>query len=376
VQRKLRRRDRRVGRRLTLRQRAIAETSSDPYASPQAIRYWAHRLDESRPTGSRVRAFARDPLDFSSVISYGHLRIWISVLLKGIPIGIVSPVIRKAGNFSTADQVTIHESLRVTSESDQRTRIRHFLKKRRTNEMTLARGSRKVWDFIRPVASLLLLFACCTLVVYPQSISHSLFQYAAMTGSGNTLSASRVPVVTASGTTLYLDIILQFDVDADGNLTISGGYPQIVPTPVLLASTFVAGRYTGPSTIMAGNTAIVVSSPGVSTGGSFQWSLSTASGADTCSYPSSATWYAGPAENSPVAARLKKINITSTAWSYGIAGAMPASVACGSMYNWNNPSGTLIGVSQAGNTLTIASFTRMGNDSATPVDQITYTLAP
>jgi hypothetical protein len=76
-----------------------------------------------------------------------------------------------------------------------------------------------------------------------------------------------------------------------------------------------------------------------------------------------------------LAARLRKVNITSTAWTFGISGGGIAFSCGGSpFFNWGN--GSIIGVSQTGNTITIASFTNNGFDSASPVDQITYTLAP
>ena len=201
----------------------------------------------------------------------------------------------------------------------------------------------------------------------------SLFQYSSLTGSGNTITATRVPVITAAGTTIYKDIVVQFDVDADGNLTLTSGSPQIADAPPLIVSSFKAGTYVGPSTILNGKALITVSGPGVSAGGATTWSLTTPAGSNVCTFPSSATWYEGPSTNSPLADRLTRARITSTAWSYGIIGSAGCS-GSNAVY-WVN--GSLIGVSQTGNTLTIASFSDSGgNDKSTPLDQITYTLAP
>lgn len=103
-----------------------------------------------------------------------------------------------------------------------------------------------------------------------------------------------------------------------------------------------------------------------------EWSLSAATGADACTFPGSATWYVGPIASNPLAARLNKVGITSTAWSYGVIGA---SNNCGGRW----ASGNLIGVSQVGDTVTIVSLTDGGyggRDYSTPLDQITYTLVP
>src|SRR5437763_1062744 len=108
---------------------------------------------------------------------------------------------------------------------------------------------------------------------------YALFEYSALTGSGNTITATHVPVVTASGITVYINATLRFNVDANGNLTLSPRYPQIIPAPTILSSSFKAGTYVGPSTLLGGKAIIIVSGPGVSDGGATQWSLSAGTGA-------------------------------------------------------------------------------------------------
>jgi hypothetical protein len=196
---------------------------------------------------------------------------------------------------------------------------------------------------------------------------YSLFEFSTLTGSGNTITATLVPVVTSTGAIVYKDVILQFNADAGGNLTLASGFPKVGPSPTPLTSSFKAGRYVGPSTILGGKAIINVSGPGVTNGGATEWTLSAGGGADPYTYPASATWYVGPIASSPLAARLKAAGITSTAWYYGVASA-PAYA------NWYKD--TLIGVSQVGNALTIVSFSTWGVDSSLPLDQITYTLAP
>ncbi len=223
-----------------------------------------------------------------------------------------------------------------------------------------------------PTCMLVLAFAAAA---YGQSsgVPAPQFQYASITGSGNIITATRVPVVNVSGQTIYQDIVLQFDTDANGNLTITAGYPTFNPSPNLLVSSFQAGKYTGPRSVANGKASVTVSGPGVTPGGATMWSINSNSDSDPCTYPMSATWYVGPNDNNALAARLQKVGITSTAWSYGVSGAGIAS-SCGSQFfNWGN--GAIIGVSQVGNTITIASFTKNSFDSASPVDQITYTLS-
>ncbi len=208
----------------------------------------------------------------------------------------------------------------------------------------------------------------------------ALFQFATLVGSGNTLTASRIPVVIGPGTTIFKNITIQFDADSAGNLTLSPDNPQISDAPPLQVSSFKAGSYIGPGSILDGKTPAFVDGPGAADGGATSWSFSTAAGADYCTYPGSATWYVGPIENTPVAARLKRMGITSTAWSYGVASGPGWTTSCTKpgftfqSYRWQ--AGTLVGVSQSGNAVTIASFTDNGSDYSAPVAQITYRLVP
>ena len=202
------------------------------------------------------------------------------------------------------------------------------------------------------------------------------FQYSSLTGSGNLITATRVPVTTSSGSVIYQDIVISFDNDGNGNLTVTANYPTINPSPGLLSSSFQAGKYVGPRTVAGGKATVTVSGPGVTTaGGSTTWTSMATSDADPCTYPGSATWYVGPVENNPIYARLKKQNITSTAWSYGVLGGGIA-FSCGGQQSFAWGNGAILGVSQVGNTITFATFTNNSFDQASPVDQVTYTLAP
>src|ERR1035441_5800840 len=139
-----------------------------------------------------------------------------------------------------------------------------------------------------------------------QQPPYALFERSTLTASGNTINAIQVPVVLASGITVYLNLSLQFLVDSTGNLTLASGYPQVTPSPILLTGSFVAGKYVGYSSFT-----LNVTGPGVLDGGVTQWN-----GVGTCGQTGS--WYAGSIASNPLAARLNLAKITSTAWSYGI----------------------------------------------------------
>jgi hypothetical protein len=154
-------------------------------------------------------------------------------------------------------------------------------------------------------------------------------------------------------------------------VTFTLGTPATFPGAA--ASAFQAGTYVGPGTMYSGKAVITVSGPGASDSGTTEWALSSANGANGCTFPNSATWYTGQIANSPYATRLKTAGITSNALSYGVGGG-PGCGTSGVVSGAWNPD-TLIGVSQDGNTITISSFTLSGTDSSIPVDQITFTLS-
>lgn len=203
------------------------------------------------------------------------------------------------------------------------------------------------------------------------------FQYAAITGSNNTITLTRVPVLLVGGTYAYQDLTLEFSIDTDGNWSLAKS--TIVASPELVVSGFKPGNYRPPKAYTDfGEGYISVSGPGVLSSTATAWTVSAVidkdlknSIWDKTPYPESATFYVSPLATHPLTARLKKAGITSTAWSYGVGGGA----------NGRSPSawgyGSILGFSQVGNTITIASFTKYGtSDQSEPVDQITYTLIP
>jgi len=199
-----------------------------------------------------------------------------------------------------------------------------------------------------------------------QAQSQPLFQNATLTGSGNAVNATRVPVVTPSGSIVYVDVSLQFNADATGNLTLASGSPQISLSASIVSSSFKAGTYIASSNKLNGSGIIVVSGPGIADGGATVWTSVAGVGAFQETYPVNVTWYVGPMANSPYAARVKAAGLTSTVYSYGVIGAQ---------YDiW--ATNDLVGVSQTGNAITFTRFTNNGKDMPSPVDQITFNLKP
>lgn len=172
------------------------------------------------------------------------------------------------------------------------------------------------------------------------------FQDVVIVGSNNQISITRLPV-TANGKTYYWNLTLPFEVETNGEVTV--GLMDRVASPNLIVSAFKPGTYVGPSTILGGQAKIVVAGPGVWNGLYSEWTISAASGANGCTYPATGVFYDVSAITAnPLYSRLKAAGITSNAWSYGIETG-----TC--YYTWGGNG--LIGVSQVGNTLTIASFT-------------------
>jgi hypothetical protein len=190
-------------------------------------------------------------------------------------------------------------------------------------------------------------------------------QNSGLVAAGNTISLTRIPVVVGAATTIYKDMILQFDVDGSGNFTLSPGFPQITDSPSMLVSSIVPGKY------VLGKYALNVTGPAVLSGGVLAYSITMADDANGNTYPSQATFYVGALDKVPIADRIKKAGITSTAWNYGLASG-------NNCCSYWPPANMLIGVSQIGNTLTIASFSTgwsTTTDKNAPTDQIIYTLA-
>lgn len=192
----------------------------------------------------------------------------------------------------------------------------------------------------------------------------ALFQYAALAGSGSTITAVWVPV-TVKGVTKYenVTIPLQFAETPTGQFVVTAGTPTLSPSPTPQVNGFKPGTYKGPTQIEAGEMGIAVAGPGTTVNGATIWTY-TSAGTAGCIYPSNGYWYDGPLAGNPLAARVKAAGIVNASqWSFGLLGDQN----CGWYTN------SLLGFSQVGNTITIADFTNGEGDHSLPVDTITYT---
>jgi hypothetical protein len=211
-------------------------------------------------------------------------------------------------------------------------------------------------------------------------------QDATVVARGSTITITRLPIHTATGT-IYRDVTIELQVDAQGHVTlatnnagraVAPGMPgpstgQValpsVPSnqpielpqresPPIVMQIFRAGTYTAPDGSLArlldrGND-LVHHVP--------LWSLSSDNGPIL-----SAQFYSGPPFMNPRAKRLHAAEITSTDYAYGLTDA-------GS----DGPFGSnaVIGVRQEGNNLRVVSF-RHGccSETSEPVATIVYTYA-
>lgn len=204
----------------------------------------------------------------------------------------------------------------------------------------------------------------------------ALLQYSTLTASGSTISAVWVPVIV-NGATKYVNVTipLQFASTSAGKIVVTAGTPTLISTPPSVVSGFKQGTYVGPSTVLNGKMIVTVAGPGSTAGGATVWTLKSAAGAAECTYPVTAYWYDGPLGSNPgleVRIAEAKINNSTGEWSLGVGGD---DAGCSSLGNGAWLRNSLIGASQAGNSLTLVSFTdSFGNDHSTPQDTVIYQL--
>lgn len=203
----------------------------------------------------------------------------------------------------------------------------------------------------------------------PSPAQSAQFQNSTLSGSGSSINVAQIPVLTSSGTFVYWNMIIEFNVASDGSLSVASGYPQFTPTPEPIINGFKAGTYLGPDD---STELITLNGPGVAPSGVTAWSLGPASNASGCLFPYDATWYdvGSKLSNNPLYSRIKAAGITSTLMQYGTGGGTPS---CGTTL-WETNS--LLGFSQTNGALTITSFSKGGQDFNVPQDTKTYQLQP
>jgi hypothetical protein len=227
--------------------------------------------------------------------------------------------------------------------------------------------------------------ALCLSRVAAAQTAEPRLQDATITAKGGTISISRLPIRTPSGT-IYRDVTIELQVDSTGRVTLAtnrvGHVPaaatpppvalQAVPSgtrpaetdaielpqrasPPVVFQHFTAGTYTA-----ADGSLVNLSNRGMDLiNGVPMWTLS---GDGPIS---SATFYSGPPRLNPRARRLRNAGLTSEAYAYGTSDS-------GSSDTFG--SGALIGVLQTGKTLRVVSFHQgCCTDRNEPVGSVVYT---
>lgn len=187
-------------------------------------------------------------------------------------------------------------------------------------------------------------------------------EYGGVVGTGNRLRMTRVPVMDANGAIAYRDVLITLKVSTTGALSLAP--LTVAPSPELLTSNFVAGRYFLSHTPTVRGTLAY----GVGSGGSTVWTLLMDAGT-AAGVPLQSVWQTGtPAPD--VLARLVAAKImTSPTYSYGLT-AVP------SFSPFKYPNG-LMAAAQVANTLTLVSYNASqsgpGGDQPTQTGSVVLT---
>jgi hypothetical protein len=178
----------------------------------------------------------------------------------------------------------------------------------------------------------------------------------AISGIGDKIYMTRVPVKTSAGTIVYRDVTISFDVSASGGLTMTAGYPIVVASPPLITGNFRAGNYKDTF-----GHKYVVASPGALGGGRTKWTLKWAIPAGQAG-ALDVTWVTGPVAGHPFEERLRAHNISASTYSWGIVGQASTTTPGFPYPPFGVQSGGAIGVWQTGDQLEIHVFTGSGVD--------------
>jgi hypothetical protein len=187
--------------------------------------------------------------------------------------------------------------------------------------------------------------------------------YSNVSAAGSTITITRLPIKLPSGSFIYKDVTVQLAADGNGALTYSPSTPVQPLSPPLKTNNFLAGTYqytpeTGYGFALSGPSGV----PGST---ETKWETNAVAGeTNTCGTP--AVFYVGPLASNPNYARIHAAGITSTEYSYGVIGG---GSVCGTNENGGDwAANALVGFSQSGTLLTIATFTNSSiKDQSTPV---------
>jgi hypothetical protein len=165
----------------------------------------------------------------------------------------------------------------------------------------------------------------------------------------NRIEATYVPVQDASGKVVYKNVLLDFQVDDAGNLSLAVGSPTITPAPILPTTKFKAGQYkdaNGKKYTVAGPSVI----PGTAR---TSWSL-----VSNAIPQISLNWITGNVIGHPNQTILNLKKITSNGFSWGTVGFNSSSSGT-PFYNWQN--GSVVGAVQSVNQITFHLFQNNDN---------------
>ena len=191
-------------------------------------------------------------------------------------------------------------------------------------------------------------------------------QDSSITGFGSTITINRLPIAVSGGGFVFKDVTVTLTTDGSGTLSSNAAVTQAQSVSPI-TSNIMAGTYY--LTNNSYNELLVSGPSSIGKGGEAEWTLSPVQsgyGAYPCGSPGE--FYTGPLSSNPFYARLKAAKITSTEYSYGV---VDSGTGCSSPF----ATGAIIGVSQVGDNLKIASFTNNGKDQSTPVTSYVYGLA-
>jgi hypothetical protein len=182
----------------------------------------------------------------------------------------------------------------------------------------------------------------------------AVFGSSLITGADNRISVSRVPVINSTGVVTYKDVTINFIVDNTGVLTMPPFNPIITASPSLVTNGFKAGNYKDGR----GNK-YVVSGPSVIPGTTrTAWSLALISGPDATQF--SMGWVTGSITGHPNESSLKARSITTTAYSWGIAGSESFLTYDFPFQSWGDR-GNVVGAAQSGNQVMFHLFSNFDN---------------
>lgn len=177
----------------------------------------------------------------------------------------------------------------------------------------------------------------------------SYLQYSSIVGTGQTLSALRVPVTTSAGKTIYQDVTIGLAVGADGTITYATAEPTVTASPMVLSTTIMPGNYVDTSNSSNGFT---VAGPGIPFGGGYSIYTVFLTTGKSCAVGAPSNIYTGPVAATPLAKRVAAAKINTTGYVFGLAGTELFCLSGNPQW----PSEGLLGFSETNGAITVTSF--------------------